>query len=74
MVVWTSSSNARRSAFTMEDIQHSKGTEPYSSSKYASDMVSLALNRHKNNQVRLHTSANSKLLYVHLQTAFYSSH
>uniref|UniRef100_H2TTL7 3-keto-steroid reductase/17-beta-hydroxysteroid dehydrogenase 7 n=1 Tax=Takifugu rubripes TaxID=31033 RepID=H2TTL7_TAKRU len=49
-VVWTSSSNARRSAFSMEDIQHGNGTEPYSSSKYASDMLSLALNRHKNNQ------------------------
>ncbi|KAM6948691.1 3-keto-steroid reductase/17-beta-hydroxysteroid dehydrogenase 7-like, partial [Aplochiton taeniatus] len=49
-VVWTSSSNARRSAFSIEDIQHQQGTEPYSSSKYASDLLSLALNRHKNSQ------------------------
>ncbi|XP_042284866.1 3-keto-steroid reductase/17-beta-hydroxysteroid dehydrogenase 7-like [Thunnus maccoyii] len=49
-VVWTSSSNARHSAFSIEDIQHRDGTEPYSSSKYASDMLSLALNRHKNSQ------------------------
>ncbi|XP_076000558.1 3-keto-steroid reductase/17-beta-hydroxysteroid dehydrogenase 7-like [Genypterus blacodes] len=49
-IVWTSSSNARRSAFSIEDIQHRQGTEPYSSSKYASDMLSLVLNRHKNNQ------------------------
>ncbi|XP_078791168.1 3-keto-steroid reductase/17-beta-hydroxysteroid dehydrogenase 7-like isoform X2 [Oryzias latipes] len=49
-VVWTSSSNARRSAFSIEDFQHTKGTEPYSSSKYASDLLSLALNRHKNSQ------------------------
>ncbi|KAE8295051.1 3-keto-steroid reductase [Larimichthys crocea] len=49
-IVWTSSSNARRSAFSMEDIQHRNGTEPYSSSKYASDMLSLALNRDKNSQ------------------------
>ncbi|CAK6952197.1 -keto-steroid reductase/17-beta-hydroxysteroid dehydrogenase 7-like [Scomber scombrus] len=49
-IVWTSSSNARRSAFSMEDIQHTHGTEPYSSSKYASDLLSLALNRHKNSQ------------------------
>ncbi|KAM7378996.1 hypothetical protein PAMP_004576 [Pampus punctatissimus] len=49
-VVWTSSSNARRSAFSIEDIQHKHGTEPYSSSKYASDMLSLALNRRKNSQ------------------------
>ncbi|XP_068427208.1 3-keto-steroid reductase/17-beta-hydroxysteroid dehydrogenase 7-like [Clinocottus analis] len=49
-IVWTSSSNARRSAFNIEDMQHRNGTEPYSSSKYASDMLSLALNRHKNSQ------------------------
>lgn len=49
-VVWTSSSNARRSAFSIEDIQHRNGVEPYSSSKYASDLLSLALNRHKNSQ------------------------
>ncbi|XP_046884301.1 3-keto-steroid reductase [Hypomesus transpacificus] len=49
-VVWTSSSNARRSAFRLADMQHRLGTEPYSSSKYASDLLSLALNRHKNTQ------------------------
>ncbi|XP_061549645.1 3-keto-steroid reductase/17-beta-hydroxysteroid dehydrogenase 7-like isoform X2 [Phycodurus eques] len=49
-VVWTSSSNARRTAFSIEDIQHRNGTEPYSSSKYASDMLSVALNRHKSSQ------------------------
>ncbi|XP_061694655.1 3-keto-steroid reductase [Syngnathoides biaculeatus] len=49
-VVWTSSSNARRAAFSIEDIQHRNGTEPYSSSKYASDMLSVALNRRKNGQ------------------------
>lgn len=49
-LVWTSSSNARRSAFRLDDIQHRQGAEPYSSSKYASDMLSLALNRHKNSQ------------------------
>lgn len=52
-VVWTSSSNARRSAFNIDDIQHRRGTEPYSSSKFASDLLSLALNRHKNSQVCL---------------------
>lgn len=49
-VVWTSSSNARRSAFSIDDIQHRKGAEPYSSSKYASDMLSVALNRRMNGQ------------------------
>ncbi|XP_064194565.1 3-keto-steroid reductase [Anguilla rostrata] len=49
-LIWTSSSNARRSAFSLDDIQHHKGVEPYSSSKYASDLLSLALNRHYNSQ------------------------
>lgn len=49
-VIWTSSSNARPSAFSLEDIQHKDGKEPYSSSKYASDLLSVALNRHKNSQ------------------------
>ncbi len=51
LVIWTSSSNAQRSAFSLDDIQHQKGREPYSSSKYASDLLSLALNRHYNNRV-----------------------
>lgn len=49
-LIWTSSSNAHRSAFSLEDIQHQKGTQPYSSSKYASDLLSLALNTHYNKQ------------------------
>ncbi|KAJ8011213.1 hypothetical protein DPEC_G00055830 [Dallia pectoralis] len=49
-VVWTSSSNARRSAFSSDDVQHRRGTEPYASSKYAVDLLSLALNRQNNSQ------------------------
>ncbi|KAK7889215.1 hypothetical protein WMY93_024775 [Mugilogobius chulae] len=49
-LIWTSSSNAQRSAFSLEDIQHQKGTHPYSSSKYASDLLSLALNKYYNHQ------------------------
>ncbi|AWP04423.1 putative 3-keto-steroid reductase-like [Scophthalmus maximus] len=49
-VVWTSSSNAQRSAFSIEDLQHVSGSEPYSSSKYASDLLSVALSRHKSDQ------------------------
>ncbi|XP_077463235.1 3-keto-steroid reductase/17-beta-hydroxysteroid dehydrogenase 7-like [Stigmatopora argus] len=49
-LIWTSSSNAQRSAFNLEDIQHSGGREPYSSSKYASDLLSLALNTRYNRQ------------------------
>ncbi|XP_019752287.1 3-keto-steroid reductase-like isoform X1 [Hippocampus comes] len=47
-LIWTSSSNARRSAFSVEDVQHRKGSEPYSSSKYASDLLSLAINTRYN--------------------------
>ncbi|KAK5870009.1 hypothetical protein PBY51_024675 [Eleginops maclovinus] len=49
-LIWTSSSNAHRSAFNLEDMQHQRGTQPYSSSKYASDLLSLALNTHHNKQ------------------------
>ncbi|XP_048844799.1 3-keto-steroid reductase [Brienomyrus brachyistius] len=49
-LIWTSSSNARRSAFDLDDFQHQRGTEPYSSSKYAVDLLSVALNRHHNPQ------------------------
>lgn len=55
-LIWTSSSNAHRSAFSLEDIQHRRGTQPYSSSKYASDLLNLALNTHYNKQVDSHTS------------------
>uniref|UniRef100_A0A8C3VY86 3-keto-steroid reductase/17-beta-hydroxysteroid dehydrogenase 7 n=1 Tax=Catagonus wagneri TaxID=51154 RepID=A0A8C3VY86_9CETA len=47
-LIWTSSRNARKSNFSLEDIQHSKGQEPYSSSKYAIDLLSVALNRNFN--------------------------
>ncbi|KAM4738965.1 3-keto-steroid reductase/17-beta-hydroxysteroid dehydrogenase 7 isoform 2-T2 [Anableps anableps] len=47
-LVWTSSSNAHRSAFSLEDIQHRTGTQPYSSSKYSTDLLSLSLNQHYN--------------------------
>ncbi|XP_054459346.1 3-keto-steroid reductase [Anoplopoma fimbria] len=49
-VIWTSSSNAHRSAFNLEDMQHRRGTQPYSSSKYSTDLLSLALNTHFNKQ------------------------
>nr|XP_020467884.1 3-keto-steroid reductase-like isoform X1 [Monopterus albus] len=49
-LIWTSSSNANRSVFNLEDIQHQRGTQPYSSSKYATDLLSLALNTHYNKQ------------------------
>ncbi|KAI9547772.1 hypothetical protein NQZ68_015038 [Dissostichus eleginoides] len=49
-LIWTSSSNAHRPAFNLEDMQHQRGTQPYSSSKYASDLLSLAFNTHHNKQ------------------------
>ncbi|XP_072615709.1 3-keto-steroid reductase/17-beta-hydroxysteroid dehydrogenase 7 isoform X4 [Vulpes vulpes] len=50
-LIWTSSRNARKSNFHLEDIQHSRGQEPYSSSKYAVDLLSVALNRNFNPRV-----------------------
>ncbi|XP_073499128.1 3-keto-steroid reductase/17-beta-hydroxysteroid dehydrogenase 7 isoform X3 [Phyllobates terribilis] len=47
-LIWTSSSNARRSAFSLSDYQHRQGQESYSSSKYATDLLSVALNRNYN--------------------------
>lgn len=49
-LIWTSSRSARKSNFSLEDIQHSRGREPYSSSKYAIDLLSLALNLRLNQQ------------------------
>ncbi|XP_038650850.1 3-keto-steroid reductase isoform X3 [Scyliorhinus canicula] len=52
-VVWTSSSNARKSAFNLTDYQHSQGQESYSSSKYATDLLSVGLNKHYNSKIRV---------------------
>lgn len=51
-LIWTSSRSARKASFCLEDMQHRRGREPYSSSKYAVDLLSVALNRHGNGQVR----------------------
>lgn len=47
-IIWTSSRSAHQSAFSLDDIQHAQGTEPYSSSKYATDAISIALNERLN--------------------------
>ncbi|XP_073414070.1 3-keto-steroid reductase/17-beta-hydroxysteroid dehydrogenase 7 isoform X1 [Dendrobates tinctorius] len=47
-LIWTSSSNARKSVFSLSDYQHRQGQESYSSSKYATDLLSVALNRNYN--------------------------
>ncbi|KAL8620457.1 hypothetical protein ACOMHN_048390 [Nucella lapillus] len=49
-LVWTSSSNALQRNFSLDDIQHEKGEEPYSSSKFATDMLSVTLNEKYNKQ------------------------
>ncbi|NXX17207.1 DHB7 reductase, partial [Podargus strigoides] len=49
-LIWTSSSNARESAFSLSDYQHAKGQEAYSSSKYATDLTSVVLNKKFNKQ------------------------
>ncbi|XP_041481046.1 3-keto-steroid reductase/17-beta-hydroxysteroid dehydrogenase 7-like isoform X2 [Lytechinus variegatus] len=49
-IIWTSSSNASAELFSIDDIQHENGPEPYSSSKYAIDLLSQALNDKFNSQ------------------------
>ncbi|XP_070550240.1 3-keto-steroid reductase/17-beta-hydroxysteroid dehydrogenase 7-like [Ptychodera flava] len=49
-VVWTSSSNAKKAAFSLDDIQHENGYEPYASSKYAVDLLSIAINQELNSK------------------------
>nr|KAF6290748.1 hydroxysteroid 17-beta dehydrogenase 7 [Myotis myotis] len=51
-LIWTSSRSARKASFSLEDFQHSRGQEPYSSSKYALDLLSVALNKNFNQRVR----------------------
>ncbi|XP_013379180.1 3-keto-steroid reductase [Lingula anatina] len=55
-VIWSSSSNACKDTFSFDDIQHRRGTSAYSSSKYATDMLSLALNK----------TLNKKNIYSHV--------
>ncbi|XP_071820451.1 3-keto-steroid reductase/17-beta-hydroxysteroid dehydrogenase 7-like isoform X2 [Apostichopus japonicus] len=43
-IVWTSSSNARKKHFNLNDLQHKNGAQPYSSSKYAINLLSIAVN------------------------------
>ncbi|KAJ6654674.1 hypothetical protein lerEdw1_006696 [Lerista edwardsae] len=49
-LIWTSSVNAHKSNFRLDDYQHSHGHEAYSSSKYATDLTSVALNNRFNKQ------------------------
>ncbi|XP_069793895.1 3-keto-steroid reductase/17-beta-hydroxysteroid dehydrogenase 7 [Narcine bancroftii] len=49
-VIWTSSRNARKSTFSLSDYQHSQGQESYSSSKYATDLLSVSLNKNYNSK------------------------
>eukprot|EP00057_Strongylocentrotus_purpuratus_P033886 XP_793145.2 PREDICTED: 3-keto-steroid reductase [Strongylocentrotus purpuratus] len=49
-IIWTSSSNASAELFSIDDIQHENGSESYSSSKHAVDLLSQALNDKFNSQ------------------------
>lgn len=53
-LIWTSSRSAQKAKFSLQDFQHRGGQEPYSSSKYAMDLLSVALNRKLNQRVRRH--------------------
>ncbi|XP_062621070.1 3-keto-steroid reductase/17-beta-hydroxysteroid dehydrogenase 7-like isoform X2 [Saccostrea cucullata] len=49
-VIWTSSRASIKSSFNINDIQHKKGQDPYGSSKFGIDVMSMALNTRLNNQ------------------------
>ncbi|XP_059140733.1 3-keto-steroid reductase/17-beta-hydroxysteroid dehydrogenase 7-like [Physella acuta] len=49
-LIWTSSSASQRDAFSYEDFQHKNGKDPYGSSKFAIDVVSVGLNNRLNKQ------------------------
>ncbi|KAM6453973.1 3-keto-steroid reductase/17-beta-hydroxysteroid dehydrogenase 7 isoform 1-T1 [Liasis olivaceus] len=49
-LIWTSSISAHKSNFSLDDFQHKQGKEAYSSSKYCTDLASVALNNHFNKQ------------------------
>ncbi|XP_067934097.1 3-keto-steroid reductase/17-beta-hydroxysteroid dehydrogenase 7-like [Watersipora subatra] len=43
-IVWTSSRMASKDKFTIDDIQHESGIDPYASSKYLIDALSISMN------------------------------
>eukprot|EP01137_Pigoraptor_chileana_P031507 Opistho-2@19408 len=47
-VIWTSSNAANKEQFSITDIQHSSGKNPYGSSKHAIDLLTLSLNERLN--------------------------
>ncbi|XP_062515633.1 3-keto-steroid reductase/17-beta-hydroxysteroid dehydrogenase 7-like [Corticium candelabrum] len=49
-IVWTSSSTAMKSHFNIEDVQDQEGIDPYGSSKFGMDLLSLALNNMLNDK------------------------
>ena len=52
-IIWTSSRAAMLSAFDINDIQHRHGDDPYASSKYVIDTVSVSLNDNLNKKTSL---------------------
>ncbi|XP_064647394.1 3-keto-steroid reductase/17-beta-hydroxysteroid dehydrogenase 7-like isoform X2 [Lineus longissimus] len=55
-IIWTGSSNAKKASFEVDNIQNVNGFEPYSSSKYACDLISYKLNE----------NLNKKAIYSHV--------
>lgn len=50
LIIWTSSTTAKKEVFHLQDIQHCSGEDPYGSSKYLSDLLSIAFNEKFNDQ------------------------
>ncbi|EDV28042.1 uncharacterized protein TRIADDRAFT_53215 [Trichoplax adhaerens] len=55
-IVWTSSSAANRASFSLDNMQHVNGKDPYGSSKHAIDLLNVSLNE----------KLNSKGIYSHV--------
>nr|XP_022340053.1 3-keto-steroid reductase-like isoform X1 [Crassostrea virginica] len=49
-VIWTSSRASVKSSFNVNDMQHKNGQDPYGSSKFGIDLMSVALNERMNKQ------------------------
>nr|XP_002130850.1 3-keto-steroid reductase-like [Ciona intestinalis] len=47
-VIWTTSSNASKKSFKLNDVTCQQGSQPYSSSKYAMEGVSIEMNKRLN--------------------------
>ncbi|CAH1789807.1 unnamed protein product [Owenia fusiformis] len=63
-IIWTSSSNAIKASFDINDLQHKNGNQCYSSSKYICDLLSLHINCTYNKQGIYSSVTNPGFVYT----------